>query len=45
MLLAQLHEIKIMENETIKEFDDRFKKLVDAVLEKIRPKDDVILLH
>jgi hypothetical protein len=31
MLLAQLHEIKKKENETVKEFDDRFRKLVDVI--------------
>jgi hypothetical protein len=45
MLLTQLHEIKKKENETVKEFDDRLRKLVDNVTNKIRPSDDAILMH
>lgn len=45
MLVLQLHKIKKKENEKVKEFDDRLKKLVDIVSERIRPKDDAILLH
>jgi len=43
MLLTQLREIKKKENETVKEFDDRFMKLVDNVPEKIRTLDDALL--
>jgi len=44
MLLAQLHEIK-KENEMLKEFDDRFRKLVDMIPERIMPKDDAMFLE
>lgn len=45
MLLTQLREIKKKENETMKEFNDRFRKLVDNVPKKIRPSKDALLLH
>ena len=45
MLLTQLHEIKKKENETVKEFDDRFRKFVNNVLEKIRPSNDALILY
>jgi hypothetical protein len=44
MLLIQLHEIKKKENETIRNFDDRFRNMVDNVPEKIRPSNDALLL-
>jgi hypothetical protein len=41
----KLHEIKKRENDTAKEFDDKFRKLVHNVTKKIRPSDDALLLH
>jgi len=45
MLLIQLHEIKKKENETMKEFDDRFRKLDGNVPKNIRLSNDALLLY
>jgi hypothetical protein len=43
MLLLQLSEMKKKENETVKEFDTRFERLLQQIPDNISPKDDVIL--
>jgi hypothetical protein len=45
ILLTQLDEIKNKENDMVNEFDGRFRKLINKILDKIKPKDDVILLQ
>jgi len=43
MLLLQLSEMKKKENETVKEFDTRFERLLQQILDNIIPKKDALL--
>ena len=44
-LLAALHNIKKMENETIDEFNTKFRRVVVDFLREIKPRDASILIY
>jgi HSP90 family molecular chaperone len=45
LMLTQLHEMKKKDSETIKDFDERFDKLLKDFPPNLKPNDDTILLH
>jgi hypothetical protein len=45
LMLTQFHEIKKKDNETIREFDQRFGKLVEQIPDDLKPRDGAILLQ
>jgi len=44
-MLTQFHEIKKKENEAIREFDQRFGKLVECIPDDLKPRYGDILLQ
>jgi hypothetical protein len=44
-MLTQLHEMKKKENEMVKDFDERFDRLLRDFPNKLKPSDGAILLH
>jgi hypothetical protein len=45
LFLTQFHEIKRKDNESMKEFDQRFDKLVEQIPDDLKPRDGAILLQ
>ena len=44
LLLAELHEIKKKENETVR-FNLKFHKLIDKMPNEVKPKNGAVLLY
>jgi hypothetical protein len=45
LFLTQFHEIKRKDNETIRDFNQRFGKLVEQISNHLKPRDGAILLQ